>query len=125
MAERAYTITQTNIYGIVLVEWAGLLNTDTGKPVKVPNFADKTIQVSGTLGAGGSLSFQGSNDPADPPSNFGVLHRADAALGDMVFTSAEGLEPSVALENPLWVRPIVTAGDGTTNLTCRMVGRNT
>lgn len=97
-----------------LVTWSGLLNTDDGSPVDWIDFADRCFQVTGTFGAGGSLTIQGSNDG----TNWSAL--ADPQGNALTFTS-QRLEQ--ALELPRYVRPIVTAGDGTTNLVCTLVMR--
>jgi hypothetical protein len=90
-----------------LVTWSGLLNGDAGSAVDWVDFADRCFQVSGTFGAGGSLTIQGSNDGA----TWSTL--ADPQGTALTFTSAR-IEQ--ALELPRYVRPSVTAGDGTTNL---------
>jgi len=47
---------------LLLVTWSGLLNGDTGTPLEEPDFGDRTVQIGGTFGAGGSVTLQGSND---------------------------------------------------------------
>lgn len=120
MATRSYTETNLRLFGMLLVEWTGLLNGDDGSPYRAPVHADKTAQTTGTFGAGGSVALQGSNDPAAASGNFAVLHRADGAAPDANMADAEPITP---LENPLWIRPLVTAGDGTTSLTLRVLFR--
>ena len=90
-----------------LATWSGLLNTDTGAPLDWTEYADRCLQVTGTFGAGGSCTIQGSNDG----SNWSPL--TDPQGNALTFTSQK-IEQ--ALELPRYVRPIVTAGDGTTNL---------
>lgn len=119
-ATRSYTESNQRINGIALIEWTGLLNGDDGAPYKCPKHADKTAQTTGTFGAGGSVALQGSNDPDAAAASFAVLHRADGAAPDANMTDAEPITP---LENPLWIRPAVTAGDGTTSLTVRVLLR--
>src|SRR5262245_43896425 len=54
---------------VARVVWTGLLNGDTGAPVCLPEFPDKTVQISGTFGASGSITMQGSNDkPSETPT---------------------------------------------------------
>lgn len=108
MAERASAM--SNPLGqrdIVLVTWTGLLNGDTGSAVGLANFADKTMQVTGTFGSGGSVTMQGSNDG----TNWFTL--VDPQGNALTKTSAAG---ELILENPVYIRPNVTAGDGTTSL---------
>jgi hypothetical protein len=71
-------------------------------------YSDRCFQVTGTFGTGGSCTIQGSNDG----TNWASL--ADPQGNALTFTSQK-IEQ--ALELPRYVRPNVTAGDGTTNLT--------
>lgn len=67
-----------------------------------------TFQVTGTWGAGGALVIEGSNDG----TNFFTLSdQANAALT----LSANGLK--TVRDTPMFIRPRVTGGDGTTSLT--------
>lgn len=88
--------------------WTGLLNGDTGSPQTGASLPDKSVQVSGTFGTGGSCSLKGSND--------GVTYftLTDPQGNALVFTAA-GMEQIA--ENPRYMRPEVTAGDGSTSLT--------
>lgn len=96
------------------VTWAGLLNGDQGAPVDLPAFADRSMQVVGTFGTGGSVSMEGSNDGI----NFAAL--SDPRGGALAITSAR-LEQ---VEDCAYrTRPSVTAGDGTTNLTVILFAR--
>jgi hypothetical protein len=97
-----------------LVTWTGLLNGDDGQPFESAEFADRTAQVTGTFGAGGSIQMEGSNNNSD----WAIL--ADPQGNPLTFTSAR-IEQ--LLELPRYVRPRVTAGDGTTNLVVTMYCR--
>jgi hypothetical protein len=48
----------------VTITWAGLTNggPDSGQPVQRPALVDRSVQVTGTFGAGGTVVFEGSND---------------------------------------------------------------
>jgi hypothetical protein len=74
----------------------------------VPGYETVFTQVSGTLGSGGSVQIEGSND------GFTWTKLSPAALtsGLPAFFAALG-----ANERPKYVRPNCTAGDATTNLT--------
>lgn len=87
--------------------WNGLLNGDTGSPESPGRLSDRSVQVRGTFGAGGSCTIQGSND--------GVIWATlrDPAGLALTFTTADLKQ---ILENSLYVRPNVTAGDGTTSI---------
>jgi hypothetical protein len=109
MATRNATVTDISPTGkSKLVTWTGLLNTDDGAPADWVDYSDRCFQVTGTFGAGGSVTIQGSNDG----TNWAAL--ADPQGNALTFTS-QRIEQ--ALELPRFVRPLVTAGDGTTSLT--------
>ena len=96
---------------VLAVTWTGLTQTtsDTGDPIKAAEYSDKTFHCFGTFGVGGSLVIEGSNDGTNwaPVSNRqGVTPFAFTALG--INTSQD---------KPIWMRPRVTAGDGSTSLT--------
>lgn len=94
--------------------WSALANGDTGHPVEWIQFADRCVSVTGTFGAGGTLVIQGSNDN----TNWFTLNNAQSAA--LSFT-ASGLKQVVEL--PRYIRPSVTAGDGTTSLDVILVMR--
>jgi hypothetical protein len=98
----------------VLITWTGLANGDTGSPYEGADFADRTMQVSGTFGAGGSVNLEGGNDNA----TWAILTDPQ---GTAITKTAAGLE--VIEENPRYIRPNVTAGDGTTSLTVTVWAR--
>lgn len=98
----------------VSVLWEGLLNGDTGSAFDAGEYADRTVQVIGALGTGGSVTIQGSNDGA---TWFTLTDQTGAAL---TFTA---LGAKVAAEAPQWMRPNVTAGDGSTDFDVIMVAR--
>lgn len=96
-----------------IVSWVGLLNGDDGSPIAMAGSPDRSVQVLGTFGTGGTIVFEGSNDGGttyftltDPQGN--AISKT-AAAGEQV-VELTGL-----------VRPRVTAGDGTTNLKCYLL----
>lgn len=100
--------TTTDIAGNFAYVWAGLDNGDDGQPARYSGSGDRTVQVFGTFGSGGSVTIQGTLDG----TNWATLH--DTSGTALTFT-ASGIE--TVLENCLEVRPNVTAGDVTTDLT--------
>jgi hypothetical protein len=114
MATRQYTVTPIKTYGDRghVLSWTGLLNGDDGAPVEMPGSADRSVQFLGTFGVGGTIVLEGSNDGVnyvvltDPQGN--VISKAAAAI--------EGV-----LELTRWVRPRVSAGDGTTTLEAHLL----
>jgi hypothetical protein len=103
--------------GVHVTTWAVVpfASPSTGTPQSAAQFNDKCVQVSGTFGAAGSATIEGSNDN----TNWFPLH--DPAGAALTITAA-GLKE--ILENPLYIRPNVTAGDGTTALTVTLVQRS-
>ncbi len=81
-------------------------------------FADKSVQVEGTFGAGGSIAVEGTNDG-------NVLHYRQLTdpQGTTIAIASAGIK--AITEAVIWVRPHVTAGDGTTAVTVSMFFRKT
>ena len=94
--------------GTVKVTWAGMANGDTGLPVYMTENKDRSVQVTGTFGAGGSVRWEASNDE----TNYYPL--TDPQGNALDFTTAK---IEAVTEVVLASRPRVTAGDGTTALT--------
>lgn len=103
---------------VLRTQWTGLLNGDDGNPESPGRLSDRSVQVSGTFGAGGSVTIQGSNDGI----NWNTLHSPSGTSEPLTFTTAGLLE---VLENTQYIRPIVTAGDGTTSLTVNLLSAST
>jgi hypothetical protein len=80
-------------------------------------FADKSIEVTGTFGASGTIVGEGS---VDGGANYFTLTTPTAA--NISFTAAGLLAITEAV---IWLRPRVTNGDGTTALTVSMFFRKT
>lgn len=89
-----------------LPKWPALVLNDAGAQWQLPPFRTVFFQAFGTFGAAGSVQLEGSNDGL----NWGKL--SPAAL-----TAAGCFAPLGNNENPKYIRPHVTAGDGTTSLT--------
>jgi hypothetical protein len=97
-----------------LVTWSGLLNSDDGARVTLTDFPDRTVQIVGTFGAGGSVNFEGSNNGTD----WAVLTDPQ---GNPITKTAAAME--FVTETPRYVRPRVTGGDGTTDLSVILFAR--
>jgi len=96
-----------------LVVWTPLTTTNTdGTRVQLNRYPDKTIQVDGTFGAGGNVTIQGSNDG----TTWATLSDPQ---GTALVISGAGIK--AISENPLYIRPLVAAGDGTTALNVRLL----
>ena len=93
---------------------AALLNGNVSSPLSAPGLPTKSVSVSGTFGAGGSLNIEGSNDGG---TTYNVLK--DLGGNALTFTASAGLLE--IRETPLFIRANVTAGDGTTSLNVDIV----
>lgn len=98
-----------------LYTWSGLLNGDDGSPAAYQGAGDRTVQVTGTPGAGGTIIFEGSLDGGT--TWFSLRDPSSTAIS---FTAAGG---RAVLENVPLIRPRVTGGDGTTNFTAYLCVR--
>jgi hypothetical protein len=119
MATIAYALDPSTHGGSQVVHWDTLTTTNTvGEAVAFTEFADRTVQVFGTFGAGGTVTIQGSNDGG---TTWAALHEVDGTTA-LTFTSA-GIR--AILEVPALIRPGAVAGDGTTsiNVYIQMRGR--
>ena len=119
MATIAYTHAEdgsVNDGSVSIFNWTPLTTANAdGAPIGAVQYADRSVQAVGTFGAGGSMTFQGSNDGV----NWAALNTAQGAV--VALTAATQLKQIV--EIPRYIRPFVTAGDGTTSLTAVMVAR--
>jgi hypothetical protein len=104
-----------------IVVWTPLANGDTGLPYQGPGQPDRSVQVKGTFGAGGSVSIQGSNDVTAPAAGSSDWAALSDAQGVAIAVTAAKVETVAEFTN--YVRPAVTAGDGTTALTVSMITR--
>jgi hypothetical protein len=100
--------------------WNGLLANQSGDAWKRCGASDKTFHVFGPLG-GSTVKLQGSNDPRvinDDPAI-----RAQAAWSWLrdpdrnviaVASLENGLNMDILYPNPIYIRPVVEGGDGST-----------
>lgn len=112
MATQTFTVQNVDMGGLRarVYFWNSLANGDDGTPVEASGtFPDKSIQVLGTFGAGGTIILEGSNLP-----NNSAWATLNDPQGNALSFTAANLEQ--VLEQTRWVRPRVTAGDGTTSL---------
>lgn len=103
-----------------VILWTPLTTTDDiGIPIDMPGSADRTIQFTGTFGAGGTIVLQGSNFLVPTPGTDADWFTLTDPQGNAISKTAAGGE--AVLELTRWVRPKVTAGDGTTSLSARLL----
>ena len=115
MAVRSPNVKYELSRGYVKVIWSGLLTTDSGEHFDAAGYQVESVQVIGTFGAAGTITMQWTNE--DVPTN----NVAATPFGTAGVISAAGLFLPVLTSlasKPMaaWLRPLVGAGDGTTNL---------
>lgn len=98
---------------VAVTTWGGLLADDDGEPVRLAVYSDRSIQISGPFG-GASVTIGGSNDGV-------TFHALTGADGTALTLTAAALKQIVEL--PLFIKPRVFGGDGTTNLVVTLAGR--
>lgn len=94
--------------------WGPLANGDDGASVQYGAFTDRSIQFRGTFGTGGTVVLEGSNDG----TNWQTLTDPQ---GNVISKTAASIE--AITEATRYVRPRVTAGDGTTAITAILFAR--
>ena len=107
--------TSTQIaFQVWLYEWVAVANGDTGAPIQTFNLVDLCVTIEGTFSVGGSCTLKGSNDG----TNYYALTDPQ---GNAITKTAAGIEQ--VTEAPRYIRPEVTAGDGSTAIDIRIVAR--
>jgi hypothetical protein len=102
-------ISNENIFDNALYEWDGLtIASPDGQPSGFTASGDRTVQVQGTFGAGGTVVIEGTLNNVD----WYTLRDPSGVL--LSFTSAN---IRAVLENTIAIRPRVTGGDGSTSIT--------
>ena len=122
MATVASTIQRVNTFldDAHVLSWTPLTTTNAdGGAIEMPGSADRTIQFLGTFGAGGTIILQGSNVLAPVAGTDTDWFTLTDPQGNAISKTAAGGE--AVLELTRWVRPKVTAGDGTTSLTALLL----
>lgn len=112
MIEAQKTVPESLHHTCVVATWANMQNGDEGQAIELANFADRSVQVVGTFGAGGKVRIEGSNNGTD------YAPLTDPQGNDLDLTSAKIESVSEVVR---WIRPRVIAGDGTTSLTVIML----
>ena len=98
---------------VAVTTWDGLLLDDDGEPVRLAVYSDRSIQVTGTFG-GASVTIGGSND--------GITYHALTSTDGESLTLTSGALKQI-VELPVFLKPRVFGGDGTTNLKVILSGR--
>jgi hypothetical protein len=98
-----------------VASWTALLNGDDGEALKMPGANDRSVQVVGTFGSGGTLVIEGSNDGG---ATWGTLNDPQGNALSFTSSKVEAIQELTAS-----IRPRVTAGDGTTSLAVHVLVR--
>lgn len=97
---------------VILYTYTGMQNGDSGEAFQLAQLADRTVQVVGTFGTGGNVRIEGSLDG----TNYAVLTDPQGNALDINQAKIECITELVR-----YIRPRVTAGDGTTSLTVTLL----
>lgn len=114
MATIDHIRSNTNNARTILATWSDLANGDSGNGLPFSQYTDKSVQVIGTFGTGGSLRIEGSNNGTD----WAVLTDPQGNALDFTQAKIEMVTEATSL-----VRPRVTAGDGTTSISVIILAR--
>src|ERR1043165_2163120 len=111
MATRTKSISGPTSFGddnVRVVSWSGLTQAslDDGEAFEMPGWSDRSVQVLGTLGTGGSVRIEGSNVAAPSVSDWATLTDPQGNALDITSLKIEAIS-----ELTRWIRPRVTAGD--------------
>ena len=96
----------------IVVTWANIGNADTCHEVSFPEYADRSIHVSGTFN-GASVVIQGSNNGA---VSFATLNDPTETA---ITISTEAIR--AVLENTAFIKPVITGGGGLQSLTVSLL----
>ncbi len=103
-------------------KWETVTDGDVGSPIYEKQgstvFSDKTVHIKGTPGVGFALDIEGSNDNIT-----WVTLRNTHDNADLTFSALTADELHGILENPRYIRPNISGGDGTTDIDVIIVGR--
>lgn len=99
-----------------LTQWTPLTfaGSDVGSSMEQFGEADRSVQIGGTFGVAGAVVIEGSNDG----TNFDPLKDH---LGVALSLTAAGIYSIDQIVR--YLRPRITAGDGTTSLTVTVLSR--
>ena len=103
-----------------VITWTPLTTADAdGGAIEMPGSADRSVQFTGTFGVGGTIILQGSNVAAPVAGTDADWATLTDPQGNAISKTAAALEAVSELTR--WIRAKVTAGDGTTSITARLL----
>ena len=98
---------------VIAIQWSGAAFGDTFTPIISGSLVDHSIQVEGLFGVGTSVTLQGSNDATS--SSTGNYHALTDPYGTTIAITSSSIKQSTEVTS--WIKPAITAGDGTESLT--------
>jgi hypothetical protein len=101
------TINSTKTSKACIAQWAGLTSGADGDQLDQSQYTDKSVQVSGVFGVGGTLQLLGSNDGV----NWNLLTDPQGNALNITGASIKFIS-----EATHYIKPLVVGGDGTTLL---------
>ena len=102
--------------GCKTVTWKTMTSGDVGRPVRLPYYSEKSVQigaVGGNADDGSTTVLQGSNDAAADPDNANYASSVWFTLTDpqgSAISRAGTAKIEQVMENPLWIRPSNSGG---------------
>ena len=98
--------------------WSSLTTSNTdGQPLSIPAMSDRSVQITGTP-SGCTVIMQGSNE--ETPVTWATLHDAG---GNVITSTVAGV--FFIAENTNHIRPLISGGDGSTDINVIVLGRAT
>lgn len=101
--------------GCVRIQYPNIKAGDTCAPISLARYADRSVQVTGTY-SGASISIQGT---CEDNTNYAVL--TDPSGLDLNISS--GARSKFVTELTALTKPVITGGDGNTDLTVTFICR--
>jgi hypothetical protein len=100
----------------IVYQWTPMTNSgsDVGSALELPGWADRSVQITGTFGTGGTCLIEGSNDG----TNYATLNNLQGSALSLTAAGIKGVA-----EITRYIRPRISAGDGTTSLTITILAR--
>jgi hypothetical protein len=102
--------------GFIVVTWPNIPNGNQGDPFEVSGFLLGSVDWQGTIGAGFSARLEGTDNPNGAPAVWGAIPNWTTTVAGLLVPSADTYPVFVR-----FVRPNITAGDGTTSMTARLL----
>lgn len=96
--------------------WPSIPTAQAGERIYVAEYADTTIHINGSFSGSATAAMRGSCKDLPDPDTAGDWFTLHAAHDGSELSGLDANTGAVLLENPLWLSPLVTGGDGSTAL---------